>query len=51
VKRELVEEESMALGWMWAECCSMLDRGGDPRKEEVPDMLERYRADMEGDEG
>ena len=36
-----------ALGLMLAECCTTLDAGGDPRKTEVPDMMDRYKADME----
>jgi len=35
-----------ALGWAYADCCAALDRGEDPRKTEMPDVLERARNDL-----
>lgn len=35
-----------ALGWMHAECCSALDRGEDPRKAEIGDMVKRCIHDL-----
>ena len=33
-------------GWAWAEACAMLDRGGDPRKANVPAMWDRCRTEL-----
>lgn len=30
-----------SLGWMYAACCSLLDKGTDPRTVEVPALLEQ----------
>jgi hypothetical protein len=40
-----------ALGWMLADCCVFLDKGDDPRKRNVPEILERALIDLavEGD--
>ncbi|MBE9515947.1 MAG: hypothetical protein IME93_03100 [Proteobacteria bacterium] len=35
-----------ALGWAYADCCATLDNGGDPRKTEMPDVLERATKDL-----
>ena len=35
-----------ALGWMHAYCCVCLDKGKDPRTEEVPVILEQSRKDL-----
>ena len=35
-----------SLGWMHAACCTLLDNGDDPRKVEVPALLERAQADF-----
>jgi len=35
-----------AIGWMHADACVTLDRGDDPRTVEVPDILERAKADL-----
>lgn len=29
-----------AVGWAYAECCSRLDQGGDPRVVSVPDFFD-----------
>jgi hypothetical protein len=35
-----------AIGWTHADACVTLDRGGDPRLAEVPDLLHRARFDL-----
>lgn len=35
-----------ALGWMYAELCSLTDKGIDIRKVTVPELLERYKKDF-----
>jgi|GEM_PF-1847218 len=35
-----------AVGWMHAHACTTLDKGGDPRLVEVPDILDCARADL-----
>lgn len=35
-----------SLGWMHAACCILLDNGEDPRKVEVPALLEQAKADF-----
>jgi hypothetical protein len=35
-----------ALGWMHAECCIILDNGGDPRTVDIPDILSRAFKDL-----
>jgi hypothetical protein len=32
------------VGYVWAEACSRLDRGEDPRKVEIPEIFERTMA-------
>lgn len=34
-------------GWMYAECCALLDRGEDPRKADVAEMLPRMQKDVD----
>lgn len=36
-----------AIGWAHADACATLDRGEDPRQQEVPDLLERAYRDLE----
>ena len=36
-----------AIGWTHADACCDLDNGKDPRKKEVPGMLERAFLDLE----
>lgn len=38
------------LGWMYAEACSMLDRGEDLRQVEVPDLMMRWLDTFREDE-
>lgn len=40
---------TMALGWAWAEACTQLDRGDDPRQWEVPELLERMLKELADD--
>ena len=35
-----------ALGWAHAECCTILDKGDDPRLTDIPGMVDRARADL-----
>ena len=42
-----VEEQRLeALGWAHADACVMLDKGLDPRTEEVPGIVERAMVDL-----
>ena len=41
---EWVREKS--LGWMYGYACSLMDKNKDLRTIEVPDMLDRARADL-----
>lgn len=36
-----------AIGWTHADCCCALDKGGDPRIVEVPDIVKRARHDLQ----
>ena len=36
-----------AIGWAYADCCGTLDQGGDPRKTEMPGVLERATKELE----
>lgn len=37
---ELVKEKQiLAIGWAYGDVCSNLDKGKDPREENVPDIL------------
>lgn len=33
-------------GWMHAECCTLLDRDIDPRKQDLAEMISRLRSDL-----
>lgn len=45
--QDLIDEAAItAIGWAYADCCATLDRGGDPRDEEMPNVLERARKDL-----
>jgi hypothetical protein len=35
-----------AIGWTWTEACSQHDKGLDPKRFEVPLLLERATADL-----
>jgi len=35
-----------AIGWAYADCCTDLDKGLDPRKTEMPGVLERSQVDL-----
>ena len=35
-----------AIGWAHAECCAMLDKGIDPRKVAVTELIVRAKADL-----
>ena len=37
----------LGAGWMHAECCALLDRGEDPRKKEVSEMMQRMNKDLD----
>ena len=34
------------LGWMHAECCVLLDNGEDPRREDISEMIDRFKKDF-----
>ena len=35
-----------AIGWAHADACVCLDKGGDPRVNNVPEMLDRAKHDL-----
>lgn len=35
-----------AIGWTWTEACSQHDRGLDPRRFEMPLLLDKAKADL-----
>jgi len=35
-----------AIGWMHANACVTLDRGGDPRTVDVPSILDQAKVDL-----
>lgn len=37
---------ALVLGWAYADCCAALDRGDDPRKAEMPVVLERMTQEL-----
>ena len=37
---------AQAAGWTWAEACTQLDRGDDPRQYEIPHLLSRIEHDL-----
>lgn len=39
----------LVLGWAWAEACSTLDRGEDPRQTEISGLLDRCVTDLDGE--
>lgn len=42
----LASVRAEAIGWTWTEACSQYDRGLDPRRSEVPALLERAKQDL-----
>lgn len=45
----LEEVRMQSIGWMHAVACITLDKGGDPRLTEVPDIIARARIELEGE--
>ncbi len=43
-ERERIIAET--VGWTWAEACTVLDRGEDPRTKEMPEVLDRALKDL-----
>lgn len=35
-----------AIGWTHADCCIDLDENRDPRKKDIPEMIERAKTDL-----
>ena len=48
MKNNLTTKEYVAIGWTHAFCCSLLDDGEDPRKIEVPEMIEKAEKQLPG---
>ena len=44
------QERTIAVGWTYALLCTMLDRGDDPRIEEVPKIIDRAKGELEGED-
>ena len=45
--RQVTEIRALTVGWTWAEACIQLDRGEDPREQEMPVLLERAEQELE----
>jgi hypothetical protein len=43
---ELQRARAEAIGWTWAEACTQLDRGMDPRKFPVPNLLAKAGLEL-----
>ena len=43
---KLRSKVTQAIGWAYADCCITLDKGGDPRQTEMPDVLARATKDL-----
>ncbi len=44
---ELEKKWIEAIGWAYADCCTTLDAGGDPRQTEMSDVLHRATIDLQ----
>ena len=44
--QEFSDKYNQALGWMYAEACSSLDREEDIRKAEFPEIIERMNREL-----
>jgi len=44
--QRLKDKAVEAIGWAYADCCSALDKGKDPRETKMPDVLERAKKDL-----
>jgi hypothetical protein len=42
----VITQRIEAIGWCYAYCCSLLDRGNDPRTEEVHLILDAMPQDL-----
>ena len=40
------QQRAEAIGWTHADACTSLDRGDDPRIQNVPEMLQRAVVDL-----
>jgi len=45
-EQQLSAEVCQAIGWAYADCCMILDGGGDPRQTEMSDVLRRAGKDL-----
>ncbi len=46
IKQEEISVTATAIGWAYADCCCCLDKGEDPRKNIMPDVLDRASVDL-----
>ena len=45
--QDLIDEAAiMAIGWAYADCCTTLDNGKDPRHNDMAEVLARARKDL-----
>jgi len=44
--KQVENARSEAIGWAYADCCTTLDSGGDPRQTEMSGVLKRARIDL-----
>lgn len=42
----IAEVRAEAIGWTWTEACAQHDRGLDPRRFEIPLLLDKAKADL-----
>ena len=45
--QEVIRGQIEGVGWAYADCCVTLDNGGDPRKTDMADILQRAKSDLE----
>ena len=44
--KSLESERQLIIGWMYAEACSLADKGVDIREQELPEIAERAVKDL-----
>jgi hypothetical protein len=42
----VITQRIEALGWCYAYCCNLLDKGADPRQVEVPELIDAFNEQV-----
>ncbi len=45
-KKKCFDTAFEAIGWAYADCCAALDKGKDPRKTDMADVIRRAKKDL-----